>query len=76
MLEGTEARMAPRATWEEKRVGLIYGKGQVFILAVACHAHANRMQLAWQSHDHSWMIEDVILNKIIINCSLFIILYF
>jgi hypothetical protein len=22
------------------------------------------MPLAWQSHDHSWMIEDVILNKL------------
>jgi hypothetical protein len=31
--------------WEEKRVGLNYGKGQVFILAVACHVHANRMLL-------------------------------
>jgi hypothetical protein len=31
LLEGTEARMAPRAAWEEKRVGLIYGEGQVFI---------------------------------------------
>jgi hypothetical protein len=46
---------------EACRIDLWKG-ASIYILAVACHAHANRMPLAWQSHDHSWMIEDVILN--------------
>jgi hypothetical protein len=51
---------------EACRINLWKG-ASIYILAVACHAHANRMPLAWQSHDHSWMIEDVILNINYIN---------
>jgi hypothetical protein len=35
------------------------------MLIVVCYAHANRMPLAWQSYNYSWMIEDIILNNII-----------